>query len=87
MLVGRLVGAALLALGIACWLVRDDRGSTTRHALLCGMLTYNIGAAILLGIAGSLLQMNGFLLWPAVVLHAGFAAWCWLCLWAAPARR
>ena len=45
---GRLAGVALLALGVACWLARDDRGAPPRRPLLGAMLLYNVGAAIVL---------------------------------------
>ena len=87
LVVARLASAALLALGIACWLARKDRGSASRQGLLCGMLVYNVGAAVLLGYAGSILRMTGILLWPAVVLHTALAIWCVLCLRASPAGK
>jgi len=74
--VGRLGGVALLAIGVACWLARDDRGSRSQHGLLWGMLTYNVGACAVLASAGSLLRMSGVGLWPAVVLHAALTVWC-----------
>src|SRR5713101_2491784 len=39
----RLSGAALLTIGVACWLARDDRGSRSQHALLWAILIYNVG--------------------------------------------
>ncbi|HEY0466986.1 MAG TPA: hypothetical protein VGC79_22440 [Polyangiaceae bacterium] len=80
LLVGKIAGAALLALGIACWLARDDSGSSSLRGVLCGMLAYNLGVAAVLGYAGSLLRMNGVLLWPAVAMHSGLAVWCAICL-------
>jgi len=59
--VGRVLGIALIALGVSCW-----PGRTA----LCGMLTYSIlatGYLAWLGIRG---ESVGPLLWPAVVLHA-----------------
>lgn len=76
LVVGRLGGAALLAIGVACWLAHDDRGSLSQHGLLWGMLTYNVGACIVLTIAGSMMRMFGIALWPAVVLHAALTIWC-----------
>lgn len=87
LLVGKVGGAALLAIGISCWLARDDRGSPSQHGLLCGMLVYNVAVCVLLGYAGSMHQMVGVVLWPAVVLHTALAIWCALCLWAPPTER
>ena len=59
--VARVLGIALIALGVACW-----PGRTA----LCGMLTYSVlatGYLAWLGIRG---EWVGSLLWPAVALHA-----------------
>lgn len=59
--VARVLGIALIALGIACW-----PGRTA----LCGMLTYSVLVTIYLGIVAIRGEWVGPLLWPAVVLHA-----------------
>ena len=75
--VARVGGAALLALGVACWLARGDTKSRAARALVAAMLIYNVGVALVLGIAGIRLSPVGFVLWPAaVVLHAAMAIWC-----------
>ena len=56
----RLAGIALLALGVGCW-----PGATA----LCGMLTYNALATLYLLYLGICAEWVGLLLWPAVVLH------------------
>jgi hypothetical protein len=73
---GRLAGVALLALGTACWLAREDDASRAARGLAGAMLLYNFGVAVVLGMAGALSQTIGVALWPAVVLHVGMAAWC-----------
>src|SRR5258708_2376910 len=57
----RIAGIALIALGVACW-----PGRTA----LCGMLTYSALATAYLAYVGIRGQCTGPLLWPAVVLHA-----------------
>jgi hypothetical protein len=59
--VARVLGIALIALGVGCW-----PGSTA----LCGMLTYSALATVYLTYLGLVGGFTGLLLWPAVVLHA-----------------
>jgi len=76
LIVGRVGGAALVAIGVACWLARDDRGSRAQRGLLWGILIYNVGTGVALALAGLILRMDGVALWPVVVLHTLMAIWC-----------
>jgi len=69
--VARVLGIALLALGVGCW-----PGSTA----LCGMLTYS--ALVTLYLLSLAIRGEGVgpLLWPVIVIHAlltALLAWAW----------
>lgn len=57
--VARVLGIALIALGIACW----------PGTPLLGMLTYSAAVTLYLAYVGIAGGLTGILLWPAVVLH------------------
>lgn len=57
--VARVLGIALIALGVACWPATP----------LVGMLTYSAAVTLYLAYVGFAGGMSGMLLWPAVVLH------------------
>ncbi len=57
--VARVLGIALIALGVACW----------PGPPLVGMLTYSAVVTLYLAYVGFAGGMSGILLWPAVVLH------------------
>lgn len=78
--IGRLSGAALIAVGIASWMARSDTRTPAQLGLLTGILTYNAAASMLLAYAGAVLKIVGILLWPAVAAHAILAVWCYRCL-------
>lgn len=59
MVISRVAGIALIALGVACW----------PGTPLIGMLTYSAAVTLYLACVGFADGLTGILLWPAVVLH------------------
>ena len=76
LIVGRVCGAGLLAIGVACWFARDDSGGRAQDGLVWAALVYNIGACSVLAFAGLGLSLAGVALWPVVALHGALAIWC-----------
>jgi hypothetical protein len=74
--IGRVLGGALLSLGLACWLGRDDTQGRAATGLVAAMLLYNITVVVLLchSRIGSGMAGGAFL--PAVILHAALSVWC-----------
>jgi hypothetical protein len=77
--VARIAGAGLLALGIACWAGRNVTERPAAQGLLLAVLCYDVAAAAILAYSGSVLELVGIALWPAVGLHGALAAWCVMC--------
>ena len=87
LLVGRVAGAALVCIGVAGWLARNDLRTPAQLGLLIGVLIYDATVSVLLVFAGIGLDMAGIALWPAVVLHTALAAFCVAsCIWGRPAN-
>ena len=74
--VARVGGAGLVALGVACWLARNDAGSRAARGIVAGMLFYNIAVAGLLSYACFGYGLRGVALWPGVAVHAAMTVWC-----------
>jgi hypothetical protein len=89
--VARIAGAALLALGVACWVARHGAGGAGSRAawgIIAGMFLYNLGVVAVLvhgATSGGGEALRGMGLWPAAVLHTVLAVWCIACL--APRRN
>ena len=78
---GRIAGAALVALAIACWQARNGERGSSSTGVVEATLFYNFVATILLVYAGTRLDLHSALLWPAIVLHFCLGVWCLLSLW------
>src|SRR6187399_1094127 len=74
--VARVGGMGLLSLAVAAWLASHDSQSCAARGLASAMVLYNLGAALILGVAGLQAASVGIALWPVVLLHAGIAIWC-----------
>jgi hypothetical protein len=85
--VARVAGAAMLSLGVACWLARDDGQTRPGRGVVKAMLVYHVGIAVLLTHAGLALGMSGIGLWPAAAGHAALALWSIACLRSAEVSR
>lgn len=68
MVMSRVAGIALIALGLACW-PGHDVGRSLSRALLA-MLCYSLLATLYLAYLGIGGEPVGSLLWPATVIHA-----------------
>jgi hypothetical protein len=76
--VSRVVGVALIALGVACWPGRRAASGAARA--LRGMLIYSLLITLYFIYVGIRREWRGPLLWPAAVVHGAFtlllgAAW------------
>ena len=81
LVVGRVAGAALGSLAIACWQARNgERGSATT-GIVAAMLFYNAAAAAILVYAGTGIGLHSDFLWPAIVVQNVLALWCLIILW------
>jgi hypothetical protein len=80
LVVARVAGGALLALGLACWLARAGGQDRAARGIVAAMLLYNVAVAAVLAHARLGFKLSGIGLWPAVVLHLALAVWCIACL-------
>src|SRR4051812_25125831 len=66
---GRLAGAGVLSLGIACWQARSTPASPASIGAAWAFLAYNVIASVLLAWAGLQLASGGLLVLAASALH------------------
>ena len=80
LMVARVAGAALLSIGLICWLERNRSGTLLSVGLIAGLLLYNATAGALLAYQAIFANMQGIGIWPALAVHAVLLAWCAACL-------
>jgi hypothetical protein len=83
----RLFGAGVFALGLACLKARHDVGSPAAVAVSIGITAYNVLAAVVLIWAAAELGLGGILLWGAGIGHATLGALCVLALFKRPTHE
>ena len=88
LLLGRLLGAAVLSLALLCWWASSDPSRPLTAIVLKTMLLYDTLAGGLLIYARISLGLSGGLLWAGVAVHAALGALCILALkrWLIPAE-
>ncbi|NRQ13725.1 hypothetical protein [Ensifer sesbaniae] len=75
-IIGRFVGAALIALAVACWRAAEDTQSSVTSGLILAMLIYDVVAAALLAYARFGPGLAGIGLWVGLIGHLVLAIWC-----------
>lgn len=80
LVIARVAGAALMSLGIACWLMRTEGVTRASKRLVTAMLIYNVTVAAVFVYSAQSLKLPDSGLWPAVALHVTLAVWCAVCL-------
>lgn len=76
LIVVRLGGAGLFALGVACWVALLDKELHATRSAVTAMLFYNILAACVLACGGIAYRLHAPVLWAAVILHSVMTIWC-----------
>jgi hypothetical protein len=80
--VSRVAGVAILALGVACWLAREDAAGRAVRGLIASMLLYSVAVVAILVQAWANQGLAGIALWPIVLAHLVLAAGCGASLYA-----
>ena len=74
LVLARLFGAGVFALGLACLKARDDVRSPAGLAVSVGITSYNVLAAVVLLWTAAGSGLGGLLLWAAGIGHAALGA-------------
>ena len=76
----RMFGGAIFAIGVACWLAREDSASTAARGLIAATAFYDFVFVAILLAARFVGGLSGLALWPTVVFHLGLAFSSLICL-------
>lgn len=76
----RVFGGAIFAIGVACWLAREDSASTAARGLIAATAFYDFVFVAILLAARLVGGLSSLALWPKVVLHLGLAFSSLFCL-------
>ena len=74
LMIGRVTGVGMLALGVACWGARADSGSAARAGTVAAIALYNAGAGGLLVLFAVTGQASGLVVWSVGLFHLALAA-------------
>lgn len=74
-MMARVLGVVMMALGLAFWQGRKDPGAPTARGLAVAVLVYNTAVAVLAA-SGVGSHVSAVGIWPAIGLHAALAVWC-----------
>ena len=69
-----ITGAALISIGMACWLLRNSGASAL--AIVKSVLFYNVAGTLILLYALLGLSMSAICLWPVTIIHIAMGIWC-----------
>jgi hypothetical protein len=73
LMIGRVTGVLMLALGVACWGARADLGGAARAGTIRAITLYNAGAGILLVLFAVTGEASGLVVWCVGLLHLALA--------------
>ena len=77
---GRIAGAAILSLAIACWQGRNGERGSPSTGIVAAMLFYNAAVNSVLTYASTALGIQSPLLWPVIAIHLVLGLSCLLVL-------
>jgi len=83
----RMFGGAIFAIGVACWLAREDSASTAARGLIAATAFYDFVFVAILLAARFVGGLSALALWPTVVFHLGLAFSSLFCLRQGPVVR